>query len=70
MEAIRKQQAEDVSTHSRAEAAAERMVERPFLGEVSTHSRAEAAASILYSLNLRITRFNTQPRGGGCRKLI
>ena len=57
----------EVSTHSRAEAAAE--VQQAVVGylPVSTHSRAEAAAKISqFCEMLEKNGFNTQPRGGGC----
>ena len=57
-----------VSTHSSAEAAAYCEPNSRLILRVSTHSRAEAAArQRLYALQNR-SGFNTQPRGGGCRK--
>ena len=55
-----------VSTHSRAEAAAQQQAERDAKNAVSTHSRAEAAALVYHEDNLIYHSFNTQPRGGGC----
>ena len=55
-----------VSTHSRAEAAANHINCRIVSCSVSTHSRAEAAALSLLDIDSEILCFNTQPRGGGC----
>ena len=57
----------NVSTHSRAEAAARvRDVQPLFFIFVSTHSRAEAAAKAAWAKVVEFAGFNTQPRGGGC----
>ena len=57
-----------VSTHSRAEAAANSSRVTPITGDVSTHSRAEAAACFGLLIDFEVISFNTQPRGGGCRR--
>ena len=36
---------------------------------VSTYSRAEAAATVALPVKLSANCFDTQPRGGGCRKM-
>ena len=56
-----------VSTHSRAEAAAELSEAIKNKENVSTHSRAEAAAIFLNFHVRQACSFNTQPRGGGCK---
>ena len=56
----------NVSTHSRAEAAAVATNTGNRSVAVSTHSRAEAAAANLVKASRRVSCFNTQPRGGGC----
>ena len=58
----------DVSTHSRAEAAALDFFLLLTDCNVSTHSRAEAAALVFIDILPTLCRFNTQPRGGGCKK--
>ena len=55
-----------VSTHSRAEAAAASNQLAYVQYRVSTHSRAEAAAAIINDDMHLLTSFNTQPRRGGC----
>ena len=55
-----------VSTHSRAEAAAQKEEQKMENLTVSTHSRAEAAASFFINTHKKRNSFNTQPRGGGC----
>ena len=55
-----------VSTHSRAEAAADILKWASKWEYVSTHSRAEAAAFINMLQMAKYFCFNTQPRGGGC----
>ena len=55
-----------VSTHSRAEAAANDVNSAVSEEAVSTHSRAEAAATKQSCTNHFCASFNTQPRGGGC----
>ena len=37
---------------------------------VSTHSRAEAAAYLHLILVNKFPCFNTQPRGGGCKRTV
>ncbi len=59
-----------VSTHSRAEAAAWKVTILQTTMMVSTHSRAEAAACQIWTQNITRASFNTQPRGGGCRRFI
>ena len=59
-----------VSTHSRAEAAAEIYQKAVDLIGVSTHSRAEAAAVAFAEREPSRDGFNTQPRGGGCCSLV
>ena len=56
-----------VSTHSRADAAANANNTPCCLFYVSTHSRAEAAASAQNQALTPRGCFNTQPRGGGCQ---
>ena len=56
----------NVSTHSRAEAAAAGDTNDHETISVSTHSRAEAAAEMLSDFAKLDKCFNTQPRGGGC----
>ena len=57
---------ERVSTHSRAEAAADTPNAPANADCVSTHSRAEAAAVDIDAELEVLNSFNTQPRGGGC----
>ena len=59
-----------VSTHSRAEAAAIAIRKSCQSYVVSTHSRAEAAATTWQASKSPPSGFNTQPRGGGCTRLI
>ena len=56
----------NVSTHSRAEAAASGKYDPLRISRVSTHSRAEAAALYQKYRAAEYEGFNTQPRGGGC----
>ena len=56
----------EVSTHSRAEAAALNKDHIMTTYNVSTHSRAEAAAFYMAQSLYPSLRFNTQPRRGGC----
>ena len=56
----------EVSTHSRAEAAAQTQYLQEMMIRVSTHSRAEAAAFLRREGVFSYHCFNTQPRGGGC----
>ena len=60
----------EVSTHSRAEAAAFVHFVNLFIHSVSTHSRAEAAAKEFKDYQDGVERFNTQPRRGGCLAII
>ena len=57
-----------VSTHSRAEAAADGDLPNQNHHRVSTHSRAEAAANKADNGKQAQRSFNTQPRGGGCKR--
>ena len=59
-----------VSTHSRAEAAALIRACEFLRHQVSTHSRAEAAAFLTGITGQGYFSFNTQPRGGGCKKTL
>ena len=61
---------EDVSTHSRAEAAALFYQKQNKVRRVSTHSRAEAAAHTFFYTLCPQHSFNTQPRGGGCGRIF
>ena len=58
----------NVSTHSRAKAAARILKMHIQLDNVSTHSRAKAAAQRSIKNCSDHGRFNTQPREGGCLK--
>ena len=55
-----------VSTHSRAKAAANDLNQMPHVITVSTHSRAKAAAKTCDDYGKFSVGFNTQPREGGC----
>ena len=59
------EQAEDVSTHSRPEAAGKMETTKATTAMVSTHSRPEAAGIHQMGCDYLIWCFNSQPPGGG-----